>query len=205
MIFKKEFKKSYLDSKIIQFKIKGEKLKSIFKVGTLSILGLFLLVGCSGKNELAIVDDLTNKEVKLKSSIPFSEDAFIKAAIKEECDIQKQLADYTKEYSKDNSVNVQFDDNANKENSEYYLDLKIVDAISEGNAFLGHNKRTRVAGDLYKNGNRIASFKGQRHSTGGFGAGFKGSCSVLGRTVQALGEDISVWIKEPRDGSMLGE
>lgn len=180
-------------------------MKSVLKVGVCSILGLLLLSGCSQKNELAIVDDLTNKEVKIKSSIPFSKDAFIKASIKEECDIQKQLSDYTKKYSNDNSVNVEFDDNATKDNSQYYLDLEIIDAISEGNPFLGHNKRTRVSGDLYKNGNRIASFKGQRHSSGGFGAGFKGSCSVLGRTVQSLGEDISVWIKQPRDGSMLGE
>lgn len=180
-------------------------MKSILKVGTLSILGLFMLSGCSQKNELAIVDDLTNKEVKIKSSTPFSKDAFVKAAIKEECDIQKELAEYTKKYSNNNSVNVVFDDNATKDNSEYYLDLEIIDVVSEGNPFLGHDKRTRVSANLYKNGNRIASFKGQRHSNGGFGAGFKGSCSVLGRTVQSLGEDISVWIKEPRDGSMLGE
>lgn len=180
-------------------------MKKFLKSGIIAVLGLYLLTGCSQKNELPVVDDLTNKEVKIKSIIPFSKDAFIKAAIKEECDIQKQLADYVKEYSNANSVNVEFDNNASKDNSEYYLDLKIVDAISEGNAFLGHNKRTRVSGILYKNGNQIASFKGQRHSRGGFGAGFKGSCSVLGRTVEALGEDISIWIRYPKNGSMIGE
>uniref|UniRef100_UPI0040478051 hypothetical protein n=1 Tax=Aliarcobacter sp. TaxID=2321116 RepID=UPI0040478051 len=180
-------------------------MRSILKVGITSVIGVFLLTGCSQKIELPVVDNLTNKEVKLKSVTPFSEDAFIQASIKEECNIQKQLADFTKEYSNNNSVNVTFDDNATKDNSEYYLDLKIVDAISQGNPFLGHNKRTRVAGTLYKNGNKIATFKGQRHSNGGFGAGFKGSCSVLGRTVQALGEDIGEWIKFPKNGSMLGE
>lgn len=180
-------------------------MKVILKVGLITILGIGFFSGCSSKNELAVVDDLTNKEVKIKSSTPFSEDAFIKASIKEECDIQKQLADYTKKYSNDNSVAIQIDDNANKDNSEYFLDLKIIDAISEGNAFLGHNKRTRIAGDLYKNGNKIATFKGQRHSRGGFGAGFKGSCTVLERTVQALGEDVSEWIRYPKNGSMLGE
>ena len=35
-----------------------------------------------------------------------------------------------------------------------------------------------------------------RDSMGGFGAGYKGSCSVLGRTSKALGKDFSVWLKE---------
>ena len=152
-----------------------------------------------------MVDDLSNKEVKMKPIVPFAKEAFIKASIKEECDIEKQLADFIKEYSIENSVKITFDTNATKEDSEYYLDIEIVDAISEGNPFLGHNKRTRVSGILYKNGKELANFKGQRHSRGGFGAGFKSSCSVLGRTVQALGEDISQWIRTPRNGSMLGE
>lgn len=180
-------------------------MKSILRIGAISVLGLFLFTGCSQKNELPMIDDLTNKEVKMKSTVPFAQEAFIKAAIKEECDIEKQLADFIKEYSAENFVKVSFDNNVSKDNSEYYLDIKIVDAISEGNPFLGHNKRTRVSGILYKNGEQIAVFKGQRHSSGGFGAGFKGSCSVLGRTVQALGKDISQWIRYPKNGSTIGE
>lgn len=177
----------------------------VFKVGVLSIISLILLSGCGSKNELAVVDDLTNKEVKMKSVIPFSEDAIIKAAITEECDIQGDLAKYTKEYSNNNSVKIELDNNATKDNSTYFLDLKIIDAISEGNPFIGHRKTTKISGILYKNGNRIAAFKGLRNSSGGFGAGFKSSCSVLGRTVDSLGKDISIWIKQPRDGSVIGE
>jgi hypothetical protein len=40
---------------------------------------------------------------------------------------------------------------------------------------------------------------------GGAFAGFKGSCSVLGRTVEALGEDIGGWLAAPRDGASLGD
>ncbi|WP_108062378.1 hypothetical protein [Poseidonibacter lekithochrous] len=70
--------------------------------------------------------------------------------------------------------------------------------VSNGNAFLGHNKSTRVKGVLYKEGNKIASFSG-------FSAGFKGSCSVLGRTVDALGEDISVWLKKTTMNDYIGQ
>ena len=32
-----------------------------------------------------------------------------------------------------------------------------------------------------------------------------GSCSVLGRTVKAIAQDIGGWLKAPRDGANLGQ
>jgi hypothetical protein len=40
---------------------------------------------------------------------------------------------------------------------------------------------------------------------GGAFGGFKGSCSVLGRTVKALGKDIAQWLVQPAKGSQLGD
>lgn len=184
---------------------KGESLRKVLKLSVVAFVGVFVLSGCSQKRELPVVDNLTNKEVKIKSAIPFSQDSFIKESIKDECSIEKDLSDFIKKASNNNSVNVVQDDNATKDNSEYYLDVKIVDAISEGNAFIGHKKQTKISGVLYKKGNAIASFKGLRNSSGGFGAGFKGSCTVLERTIESLGKDVSEWIKEPTNGAMLGE
>jgi hypothetical protein len=80
-----------------------------------------------------------------------------------------------------------------------------VDAVSMGNAFLGHQKFTKVRGTLLQDGTKVASFKARRNSMGGAFAGFKGSCSVLGRTVEAMGEDIATWLTDPRDGASLGD
>jgi len=171
-----------------------------------SLIIMTLLTGCGQPDRpvLLPVDDLTNKTVVIKPIIPFGKDSIIQASIRKECNIQSQLAKFVKEYSANENVNVVLDTSANK-SSDYFLDLVIVGAISKGNAFLGHNKSTRVKGVLYKKGNKIASFSGFRHSSGGFGAGFKGSCSVLGRTVDALGEDISVWLKSPTLNDYIGQ
>jgi hypothetical protein len=45
------------------------------------------------------------------------------------------------------------------------------------------------------------SFRGER---GAF-AGFKGSCSVLGHTVKALGSDIADWLVKPSEDADLGD
>ena len=40
---------------------------------------------------------------------------------------------------------------------------------------------------------------------GGAFAGYKGSCSVLGRTVKAMGKDVAQWLKAPTDEAALGD
>ncbi len=74
-----------------------------------------------------------------------------------------------------------------------------------GNAFIGHQKYSASRGTLFENGEKIASFEARRQSMGGAFAGYKGSCSVLGRTVKAMGKDIAQWLKEPIDKAMLGD
>jgi hypothetical protein len=85
------------------------------------------------------------------------------------------------------------------------LDVHIKDASSRGNAFTGHHKSTLVVGKLYQDGELIGSFTGRRDSMGGMFAGYKGSCSVLGRTVKALGKDIAEWLKAPTMDAQLGD
>ncbi len=40
--------------------------------------------------------------------------------------------------------------------------------------------------------------------SGAFG-GFKGTCSILGRCIEALGKDIATWLKDPEMDSQLGD
>jgi hypothetical protein len=40
---------------------------------------------------------------------------------------------------------------------------------------------------------------------GGFGAGFKGSCTVLYRCQHAIAEDILEWLKNPTKDARLGD
>ena len=85
------------------------------------------------------------------------------------------------------------------------LKLELVEALTMGNAFIGHHKYTKVRGTLYENGAVVADFRGRTNSMGGFAIGYKGSCSVLGRTVKALSKDIAAWLKSPVDDARLGD
>jgi hypothetical protein len=85
------------------------------------------------------------------------------------------------------------------------LQLEIASAMSGGNAFIGHHKAITVTGKLFQNGKQVASFVDTRKSGGGFGAGFKGSCAVLGRCAQAIGQDVARWLGSPVDGAKLGD
>jgi hypothetical protein len=143
--------------------------------------------------------------LQVQRPVPYSEDGDIADNIKQECKINEQLADFIQEYAKKNGIAVSFTDGPVDTGAGRVLDVRITNAISMGNAFMGHQKGTTVAGTLYENGQKVASFKARRHSMGGAFAGYKGSCSVLGRTVKTIGEDIAGWLKAPTDGAKLGD
>lgn len=142
------------------------------------------------------------QNVVMQRPVPYAEDNDISDNIKSECKIGEQLADFVKQYS---GGGVATHDGPVDTASGRVLQMEIVDAVSMGNAWMGHQKFTKVRGTLWENGSKVASFKARRNSMGGAFAGFKGSCSVLGRTVEALGEDVAQWLKAPKDGATLGD
>ena len=143
--------------------------------------------------------------VHMQRPIPYSEDGDIDDNIKQECKINEQLADFVQQDAKRQGVDVQFTNGPLDTTTGRVLELRITNAISMGNAWIGHQKAASAVGTLYENGAKVASFKAGRHSMGGAFAGYKGSCSVLGRTVEAMGEDIGNWLKSPVDGAKLGD
>ena len=74
--------------------------------------------------------------------------------------------------------------------------MKIVNATSRGNAYTGHHKSVSIEAELFENGQLVDTYTGSRNSTGGFAGRFKGSCSVLARCVNTLGNDVSKWLKK---------
>ena len=144
--------------------------------------------------------------VTLLSEIPYAEDAKIRANVRRECvNLGTKLAKFTQKFGKKYGVDVQHTDNLDTTGDGRVLDLVITNAVSRGNAFMGHRKYVDIAGTLWENGNKVASFTGTRISGGGVFAGYKGSCSVLGRCVKTLGKDIARWLKDPIDDAHLGD
>lgn len=146
------------------------------------------------------------QDVAMARSTPFAEEAEVSRKIREECTkLQGQLPAYTREFGAEFGVDVDLVDAIDTAAPGRVLQVEIDEAVSMGNAFIGHRKYSQVRGALYEDGTQVASFKAMRTSMGGAFAGYKGSCSVLGRTIKALGKDIAQWLKDPEDGAELGD
>ena len=172
------------------------------KKNILFLSAVLVVTACGGD----VKPDLTvnpKTAIWINSDIGYDKAAKIDQTILSECELSTKLSYYVKIYSDEAGVGVlQVGNNKKKSNR---LELVIVDAISSGNAFLGHRKYSKVKGILYKHGKKVAQFTAARMSGGGMFAGFKGSCSVLGRTVDAIGEDIAGWLKQPVNGQHMGD
>jgi hypothetical protein len=187
----------------------------------LSILVMFVVIGCktTSSSNIQAESESTTKAVESKAAkvvssmdaihvqalTPYKKGAPIAQNIKQECLINKQLPDFIASFAAVNGTEVSLDKNVTKATKGKALVVEIVEAVSSGNAFIGHRKYSKVEGTLYDNGTKKAGFKAARVSGGGFFGGWKGSCSVLGRTVKAIGKDISLWLENPVDGAYLGD
>lgn len=144
--------------------------------------------------------------VVVQSVIPYAADSKIAKNIRNECTkLGSQFASFTKEFGKKFEVDVQLNETLDITAKGRVLQMEITEAVSMGNAFIGHQKYAAARGTLYENGEKVASFEARRQSMGGAFAGYKGSCSVLGRTVKAMGKDVAQWLKAPTDDATLGD
>jgi hypothetical protein len=155
---------------------------------------------------LLLCSAVSAQDVSMARVVPYSDEAEVSSKVRSECtQLQQQLADYTREFGKAQGITVNLDSDVSATAAGRVLQLEIVEAVSMGNAFIGHQKYSRVHGTLFEDGQKVGSFKARRNSMGGAFAGYKGSCSVLGRTMKALGEDIAGWLKNPSDQARLGD
>ena len=145
-------------------------------------------------------------EISMSKSTPYQADHDIAKKIIDECTtLGSKLASFTKSFASKKDIKINLVDSINTSASGKTLKVEISDAVSAGNAFIGHRKFVEVKGSLWENGKKIGSFRGQRSSGGGAFAGYKGSCSVLGRCVKTLGKDIAAWLENPKERTRIGE
>jgi hypothetical protein len=154
---------------------------------------------------LACAAPVAAESVRIAHTTPYADEAEVSQKIRTECvKLPGQLPAYTAEFGREFGVEVDLVD-APAPSRGRVLELEIYEAVSMGNAFIGHQKFAKVRGTLFEDGQRVAAFRGMRNSMGGAFGGYKGSCSVLGRTMKALGKDIAQWLSNPRDGAELGD
>ena len=156
-----------------------------------------------GRTGQAATAAVTNSAdaISIQIQIPYSKNSRIAGNIKDECELDRSLPNYLVAAV----GNIKTVKKLSKSSKGKVLIIEITDAISSGNAFIGHRKSATVTGTLYKNGKKVASFTAGRISGGGMWGGFKGSCSVLNRIMKVVAKDISKWLDSPVDGARLGD
>ena len=173
----------------------------------ISAILVALTVGCGGssnpKKPTMKVDAKT--AIKVQKAIPFVKGARIASNIRNECALQTKLSSFVEAYSVGEGIGVIRARKVTKNTKGKALVITITDAVSSGNAFIGHRKFVSIKGTLYNNGKKQSGFTASRVSGGGAFGGFKGSCDVLGRTVKVLGQDVSSWLQHPVNGAHLGD
>lgn len=138
--------------------------------------------------------------VQIPSKIPFAEGIDVSEAVRTECQLGDKVSSFIKKFGKKN-VEVSL----GGELSGSYLNAEITNVFAPGGGAWSGPKWLEVSGTLMEGDKNVASFRAKRFSTGGAFGGFKGTCSILGRTTKALGKDIAKWLKSPEDGAALGD
>jgi len=182
-------------------------MKNLLKIATtLTVVGF--IAGCSHNSAKPTNTNeakaLGVKTVYIRSDkANYSSNSRIAQNIKDECKLDRSIISYIKEAASKNGISVVVKNNIAP--NEVELKVEITDAISAGNAFIGHRKFASIAGSLTKGGQSLGSFEAARRTGGGMFGGFKGSCAVLARAVKVLGQDTVRWMKKPSDKAMLGD
>lgn len=143
--------------------------------------------------------------VTIQRHMGFNEDAEVPKAVLEECKLDGEMPRAVAESALNAGTTVNFAEKVDGTEPGRVLWMEIADVMSDGNGFIGHRKSITVKGKLYEDGKVVGSFKDRRSSMGGAFGGFKGSCSVLVRTANAIGEDIAHWLAAPKMDDKLGD
>ena len=135
-------------------------------------------------------------EIKIPREVPYQDESSIQENVLAQCKtLGSDFADHIAKALQDEGYAVNKVD-ALDTSTGLVFDVKITNAFSAGNAFIGHMKSVSAVVKVYKDGQPLPAKSFKRDTRGGFAGGFKGSCDVLDRSTTAIGKDIAVWYKK---------
>ena len=142
------------------------------------------------------------QSVTISQELEFAEASGASAKVKDECTLETRLPKFIQDYAK--SMNVTLAEDVSDSTEGRVLHMEIVNVIGASGGAWSGAKSVTVDGKLTENGEVIGTFVARRYSGGGAFAGMKGTCSILGRCIKALGSDIAKWLANPTMDAKLG-
>lgn len=143
--------------------------------------------------------------LNIQHTIEVSASGTINSRALKECNLQSQLPELLEKEAGKNGIAVNRVKALNTKAEGYNLLVEFTQIVNGGNVFFGHRKYTQIHVTLFKDGQKISEADAGRRSSGGFAGGFKGACSVLGRTLQANAKDVVLWLSNPINNARLGD
>lgn len=144
------------------------------------------------------------ESITLQSKVPFAKDTIVPGAVRTECKLPEKTAVYVQQYA-GKGMDVKVVDKVSSKTPGKVLVMQITGVMGAGGGAWSGAKSVTTEGTLYNNGKKVGSFKAARYSGGGAFGGYKGTCSILGRCIKAIGKDVGVWLQAPAMNSRLGD
>ncbi len=141
--------------------------------------------------------------VTISRVLKFTETSGASDKVKAECTLQTRLPKFIKDFAK--GIPVVLADEVSGGTEGRVLHLEISNVIGPGGGAWSGAKSVTAEGKLTENGEVIGTFVSRRYSGGGAFAGYKGTCSILGRCIKTMGSDIAKWLANPRMNAKLGD
>lgn len=160
-------------------------------------LALAFVISCASRPSFA------DGTLNLRATAPYDKELVVPSAVKAECGLETKLPAFIQDYAKGrfDTVNLVESPSANGK----FLSVKITGLVGTGGGAWSGAKQVTIDGTLTENGKVVGTFKGMRVSGGGAFGAYKGTCSILGRCVKALGKDVAGWLKSPTMNARLGD
>lgn len=136
--------------------------------------------------------------IGIPQAVPFAESVNVPEAVRNECQLGENVSKFLTQFG----PNVKVSDDTKRGR---YLSMSITEVYAAGGGAWSGPKWMTVTGTLMEDDQAVASFRAKRFSTGGAFAGFKGTCSIIGRCTKAIAQDIAEWLRSPVDGAELGD
>jgi hypothetical protein len=169
-------------------------------VSKFQILVVGLIAAAAGVAVLPMFAAAGNGQVVILSHVPFSENAMVRSDVRAQCQLDSKVPAYIVQAGSGQIATAP--DLPRKGRT---LEIEIVDAAEQGNAFTGRAKSLTLSGELREQGKVIGTFRARRSTTGGFLGQYKGNCSFFHRCAKTLGRDVVQWLNNPSMNARLGD